>query len=704
MKPWKQLGGCPVWKLACCVGVPATAISLESHTCRQENNEPATDMSLESYTCRQKNNEPASMRLKALQDLAVHSEVKNDQLDRLCMLFATYLEASTAMVTIYTADMIHVKSAHGLDEHHPRSYPLGESLGMYATDGTHPRMIVVPDALQDKRFNERSYMQPDNPAFRFFISVPILTSQHVQIGALTAYGKKVKTVDASQCIVIRNMAALALDLMSQEGRELSRADLVEKKPQSSGASSTSEAYIILESHQHDPTLHVLVASHACCNALGMTEDEVIGCRLEDFITPADTGSSGQAESGWKSICQRDMPTEATFNVMRLHGPDQEPLQMHIIAISRRLLRQSFPTINLPSSVVAFPWESSPRATYWCATFCRMEDKADCPRPSTCDLEEVPFTELSVGHLIGSGSYGKVYTGTFKEQPVAVKVTDWLSSNSDIKLNKEGIPVEVELASSLRHDHVVYIHASHTRKMGELEGNSSVKIMQTWLVMEHCDQGSLSEAFESGRFQIGRSKGAKADMKIVLELARQMADALAYVHSKGIVHGDLKGGNVLLSSSSKVPGGVAVKLADFGLSRICTSKNIDTKSTGTITHAAPERMTDGLLSKAADVYSFGVICWELWNGKHAWSGMIPYQIMCAILRGKQLQMPTDAPPAFASFVATCLAREPHARPTFAEAIQIIASLQREQTAATEGSLVASPFEPPHHSASLMVTKA
>ena len=69
----------------------------------------------------------------------------------------------------------------------------------------------------------------------------------------------------------------------------------------------------------------------------------------------------------------------------------------------------------------------------------------------------------------------------------------------------------------------------------------------------------------------------------------------------------------------------MKLADFGLSRVCTSKAMETKSTGTVTHAAPERMSDGMLSKAADVYSFGVICWELWCGKHAWSGMIPYQV-------------------------------------------------------------------------------
>ena len=56
-----------------------------------------------------------------------------------------------------------------------------------------------------------------------------------------------------------------------------------------------------------------------------------------------------------------------------------------------------------------------------------------------------------------------------------------------------------------------------------------------------------------------------------------------------------------------------------------------------------------------------------------------QIMCAILRGRQLEMPADTPPAFASFVAVCLARDPQARPTFAEAARTIADLQKDQAA-------------------------
>ena len=93
-------------------------------------------------------------------------------------------------------------------------------------------------------------------------------SESAAMWCRTAYGKMVKTVDASQCIVIKNMAALALDLLSQEGQELRRANPAEMQSPPPRPPSSSQAYIILESRQHDPNLHVLVASKACCDVLG----------------------------------------------------------------------------------------------------------------------------------------------------------------------------------------------------------------------------------------------------------------------------------------------------------------------------------------------------------------------------------------------------------------------------------------------------
>ncbi|KAK9868555.1 hypothetical protein WJX84_007080 [Apatococcus fuscideae] len=67
------------------------------------------------------------------------------------------------------------------------------------------------------------------------------------------------------------------------------------------------------------------------------------------------------------------------------------------------------------------------------------------------MQEMPFPELTLDVLLGSGCFGKVWAGVFKGQRVAVKVMDWLSSNRAIRQNQAGVAVETELASSLEHE-------------------------------------------------------------------------------------------------------------------------------------------------------------------------------------------------------------------------------------------------------------
>ena len=99
-------------------------------------------------------NERAELALKrreAQREMGFHSEAKNDQLDGLSKILASYLEASTAMVSVYTEDTIFIKSSFGLAEDHPRQFPLRQSLGMFATASEHPQIVAVPDALLDSR-------------------------------------------------------------------------------------------------------------------------------------------------------------------------------------------------------------------------------------------------------------------------------------------------------------------------------------------------------------------------------------------------------------------------------------------------------------------------------------------------------------------------------------------------------------------------
>jgi serine/threonine protein kinase len=90
--------------------------------------------------------------------------------------------------------------------------------------------------------------------------------------------------------------------------------------------------------------------------------------------------------------------------------------------------------------------------------------------------------------------------------------------------------------------------------------------------------------------------------------REVASGMGYLHSRNVVHGDLKGNNILLCKSTTGPYGVSAKVSDFGLSRALeTGASFwQTQTVGTVTHAAPEQLKTGKLTPAGDVYAFGIL--------------------------------------------------------------------------------------------------
>ena len=94
----------------------------------------------------------------------------------------------------------------------------------------------------------------------------------------------------------------------------------------------------------------------------------------------------------------------------------------------------------------------------------------------------------------------------------------------------------------------------------------------------------------------------------------------YLHSVRIIHGDLKTGNVLLKGDGSDPRGFICKVGDFGLSRfLAEDSHIETFTCGTVTHMPPELLKGGVLTSAADVYSFAILLWEVLAGRKAHHG-------------------------------------------------------------------------------------
>ncbi|KAG2493894.1 hypothetical protein HYH03_007831 [Edaphochlamys debaryana] len=188
---------------------------------------------------------------------------------------------------------------------------------------------------------------------------------------------------------------------------------------------------------------------------------------------------------------------------------------------------------------------------------------------------------------------------------------------------------------------------------DLSGLSYPLDVRLWMVLEFMDKGNLQDAIDRGWLREGRSADHGPDYPAVLATVQEIASSLAYLHSHDVVHGDLSAVNVLLQSvrpgqdgapapSDSAARGFIAKLSDFGLSMQLTRPDqaIKTQAYGTITHMAPEVLRDSTLSKAADVYSVGVLLWQMVTGSRPWAGLSHLQVSVEVGRNqRQLQWPT-----------------------------------------------------------------
>jgi TolB-like protein/Tfp pilus assembly protein PilF len=176
-------------------------------------------------------------------------------------------------------------------------------------------------------------------------------------------------------------------------------------------------------------------------------------------------------------------------------------------------------------------------------------------------------------------------------------------------------------------------------------------------------------------------GVPEALRVGVEIARGLAAA----HEKGIVHRDLKPGNVFLTASG------AVKLLDFGLARLVapparseatTGATTVAESTeagvvlGTVAYMAPEQARGQAVDERADVFSFGVVLYEMLSGQRPFQGSSATETLAAILRDAPAPLPPAVPPAAAAVVLRCLEKEPGRR--YARGSEVRAALEAVQS--------------------------
>ena len=252
--------------------------------------------------------------------------------------------------------------------------------------------------------------------------------------------------------------------------------------------------------------------------------------------------------------------------------------------------------------------------------------------------------------LGQGGMGEVYLAEDSrlDRKVALKILpEHLSERADLR---ERFEREARAVSSLNHPHICTLH-----DIGEQDGIH-------YLVMEHLEGESLADRLEKGALSLEQT----------LEYAIQIADALDKAHRQGVVHRDLKPGNIMLVKSG-------AKLLDFGLAKLkateATEENLSALPTqqadltvegtilGTLQYMAPEQLEGKDTDSRTDIFAFGAVVYEMATGKKAFERSSQASLIAAIMGQEPRPMAELQPmtPQLLDWVVKrCLAKEPDER--------------------------------------------
>ncbi|XP_004366002.2 hypothetical protein CAOG_01131 [Capsaspora owczarzaki ATCC 30864] len=267
--------------------------------------------------------------------------------------------------------------------------------------------------------------------------------------------------------------------------------------------------------------------------------------------------------------------------------------------------------------------------------------------------ELQLADIAIETCVGVGSFSKVYTGMLRSERVAIKkltCTDKAPANLTTELREEA-----ELLGYLSHPNII-------RFMGAVLTEPDFCI-----VMEFATGGTLSHRL---------AKGEPAEAPLLHAWMMQLASAMYYLHFLApftVIHSDLKSANILLGKDD------AIKLTDFGLARrICSSgdRAIDflnssadsspagSSTAGTFGWMSPEVIRGSRVTRASDVWSYGVVLWEMLTREVPFNGVDGLAVAYGVATGRlSLTIPATLPEPLAQLLRDCWASDACNRPDF-----------------------------------------
>ncbi|OIV94355.1 hypothetical protein TanjilG_21695 [Lupinus angustifolius] len=281
---------------------------------------------------------------------------------------------------------------------------------------------------------------------------------------------------------------------------------------------------------------------------------------------------------------------------------------------------------------------------------------------TAEEWTVDLSKLFLGLRFAYGAHSRLYHGMYNEEPVAVKIIRVPDEDENgalaSRLEKQFIR-EVTLLSRLRHPNVIRFVAACR------------KPPVYCVITEYLSEGSL-------RAYLHKLERKTVSLQKLIAFAMDIARGMEYIHSQGIIHRDLKPENVLINE------GFHLSIADFGIA--CEEAYCDSLADdpGTYRWMAPEMIKRKSYGRKVDVYSFGLILWEMLTGTIPYEDMTPIQAAFSVVnKNSRPIIPSNCPPAMRALIEQCWSLHSDKRPEFWEIVKVLE--QFESALAHDGTL-------------------
>ncbi|CAD6338256.1 unnamed protein product [Miscanthus lutarioriparius] len=294
----------------------------------------------------------------------------------------------------------------------------------------------------------------------------------------------------------------------------------------------------------------------------------------------------------------------------------------------------------------------------------QDNHVEIPKDNT-DEWEINFKAVTFEDKVASGTYGDLYRGTYFGEDVAIKVlkSDRLNAN----MEKE-FAHEVYIMRKIRHKNIV-------RFLG-----ACTKPKTLCIVTEFMKNGSVYDFLHK----------RKGSFKLpgLLKAAVDVSKGMDYLHKNRIIHRDLKTANLLMDEHEAsfllslygqrtVAPFQLIKVADFGVARVKAESGVMTAETGTYRWMAPEVIEHKPYDSKADVFSFGIVLWELLTGKIPYEFLTPLQAAIGVVQeGLRPVIPKGTNPKLAQLLEKCWQQSPLHRPDFTEILTTLNEIAEE----------------------------